>query len=119
MGKSGDPRKREQQVRGSSHPVEGIYWQPFRHKCGCYLEWGAELPHADMQHAGLALELLRRFLRTAQRFPCPLHGSATGVPAEPLLPGQRRYMPANGVWYKECPADRQIYGDRLADHLSN
>lgn len=101
-----------------THPTEGFYWQPFRHVCGCRLEWGAELPHADRLHAIAAQQTLFAFLDAIKNYPCPMHGSATGVPAPPLGEGQRRYLRANDVWYMLCPPNRHLYGDRLADHLA-
>lgn len=91
-----------------------IFWLSLRHRCGCYLDWGTPVRDRSPATRIKAQKELFEFFTRAAPFPCPLHGSATGAPAPALEPGECRYMPANGVWYRACPADRHIYGDRVA-----
>lgn len=114
MGRSGDPRKRPG-AHGTANVV--LFWQPFHHKCGCYLEWGTEVPRATEFQGARAQESMFRFLKAIKDYPCPLHGSMTGIPAPPLGPEERRYLDASGVWYKQCPPESYLYADRLRTHL--
>lgn len=119
MGKPGDPRKREAQRRAGEQAGKPMYWQPFRHDaCGCYLEWGMAVPDTRQATGALAHQQMVEFLRTTAPFPCPLHGSATGVPAAPLRGQEARYMFANDVWYRALPEERRLYADRLADAIA-
>lgn len=94
-----------------------MYWQEFRHGCGCYLSWGIPVRGTDMATHANAQAQMFQFFDTIKVYPCPLHGSATGVPSAPLKEGERRYMPASNVYYRECPEDRRVYADRVAEHL--
>lgn len=96
----------------------GWYWHPFRHVCGCYLDWGIEITDALSTTLTKAADDLTHFFRIAAPFPCPLCGSATGIPADTLGPDEVRYMPANRVWYQTCGEERKVFADRMADHLS-
>lgn len=102
--KPGKPRReRPGQNAGS------IFWLPMKHICGCYLAWGIEVPPyaaADRMHVEMfAGTQIEQFLRTSHAYPCPMHGSASGVPSPPLEPGERRYIPQCNAWYMACPPD--------------
>jgi hypothetical protein len=98
-------------------PVEGIFWQPFRHVCGCYMEWGGEVPHADLEHTKAAQRSMFAFLESIKGYPCPMHGSASGDPAPPLAEGEQRIIRASNVYYKMCAPDRHVFADRLSSRL--
>lgn len=96
-----------------------MFWQPFRHDvCGCYLEWGMEVPDSGTASATWADLHMQEWLRTVRRFPCPQHGSATGNPEPPLNGDVPRHLKANGVWYRSMRESRKKYADRIADYLA-
>lgn len=114
MGKSGDLRKR------NAPKPQAMFWQPFRHMCGCYLAWGLEVPQEVVRGSAvafLAQERVIGFLRDIKDYPCPMCGSTTGVPSPPLQTGERRYMPGSNAWYRALDDDQEVYADRLAGHL--
>lgn len=94
-----------------------MFWQEFRHRCGCYLQWGMRVPDASGMTHLMAQERVFQFFESIAPYPCPMHGSATGVPVSPLRSNECRYMPASTAWYRPCPPERRIYGDRVSDHL--
>ena len=69
-----------------------LYWLGLYHPaCSCYLDWG-------VKRRGNWRERLDSFLSVAVGYPCPYHGSATGLPA-----GRERgfiYWRANCVYYR-------------------
>jgi hypothetical protein len=68
-----------------------LYWLPLEHTCGCIIDWGCD---------DRLREQLPRFLASAVHFPCPVHGSASGVPNAPLAPGERRYLAQADIFYR-------------------
>jgi hypothetical protein len=86
-----------------------IVWLPMKHICGCYLSWGCEVPQVPVTDADnwklFACTQIEQFLRTSHAYPCPMHGSASGVPSAPLVYGEKRYIPQCNAWYMACPPD--------------
>jgi hypothetical protein len=94
-----------------------MFWQPFRHGCGCYLEWGTPIQAETDFHVNVARHGLTMFLQGAKNYPCPQHGSSTGVPGPPLKEFVPVYMRACQVWYRACHEDQKVYADRLSESL--
>lgn len=119
MGRSGDPRKRN--TTGKPPATGYMYWQPFRHTCGCYLDWGVDMgtakPHEFVVY--LAQERVTGFLSDIREWPCPMHGSASGDPAPPLAEGTRRYIRDSNAWYRLCSPEDHHWADRLTDAIAN
>lgn len=94
-----------------------MFWQPFRHTCGCYLEWGTPVQDQSDFCVGVAQRGLIMFLQGAKNYPCPQHGSASGVPGPNLKEFVPVYMRAGQVWYRNCHEDQKVHADRLAGEL--
>lgn len=48
------------------------------------------------------------FLPVAATHPCPLHGSASGVPAPELAPDEVRHLLGSNVWYRRASEDQRM-----------
>ena len=81
-------------------PPENIYWLPMLHPCSDVIDWGVEATPAEITR-------LDEFLIIAAQFPCPWHGSATGVPSNAGRPGPNCLL-ANNIWYQEGQSDRAM-----------
>jgi hypothetical protein len=78
-----------------------IYFLPLEHECGCCIEWGVDERMKDQ---------LPGFLVAAAPYPCPMHGSASGEHASPLVEEEIRFLVANGVHYRLIPKWREEKG---------
>jgi len=85
-------------------PLASRYWLPLEHPCGCVIDWGVDSSIADQLASG--------FLPAAAPYPCPMHGSTTGVKEPPLAANEERYLVASGVWYRAAAEDQRINGER-------
>lgn len=73
------------------------FWLPLEHPCGCKLDWGVDRRKASE---------LPVFLHSAAPYPCPMHGSMTGI-REPALEAEEiRFIVQNGVYYRLAAPDQ-------------
>jgi hypothetical protein len=81
-----------------------IYWLPLEHSCGCLIDWGYDDRFRE--------ELAQRMLVLAA-YPCPMHGSATGVPAPSLGKDEERELLWNeGLFYRAAREEHRSNGQR-------
>lgn len=88
-------------------PSLGRYWLPFRFACGHRLEWGVDL-------STFGTEQFHAWLTDSSQYACPMCGSATGLPANPLTDGETRLLMANQVWYRACRPELESDADKNA-----
>lgn len=113
---SGDPRKRVPVGGTPLHPGRTVAY-PFTHACGCRLAWSCKHdPSESKESVAVRLEM---WLRTIAHMPCPMHGSASGVPEPPLMPGVVKIMAQQdgNVAYTLCPEDRYAFADGEGERL--
>jgi hypothetical protein len=77
-------------------PPEKMFWLPLAHPCGCFIDLGV---------AALESQRLPAFLSAAVDYPCPWHGSASGLPSDAGKDGVAHLASAD-VWYRVAPEDQ-------------
>lgn len=98
-----------------------VFFLPMKHICGCYLSWGIAVPPYDEKDRGhwvmFAGTQIEQFLRANHAYPCPMHGSASGVPSAPLMMGETRYVRQSNAWYMACPPDDYDKAEERAEQI--
>jgi hypothetical protein len=87
-------------------PRKRLYWLGLYHAtCGDFIDWGVECE-------GNWSERLARFLEVAVYFPCPWHGSTSGLAAERLSGAV--YLEENRLYYRPLAEGQEASARRNA-----